>query len=423
MMRTATTLTPDKLDFTALLREGDTVGWAEATAEPVLLTRMLGEQAPRCPPFRLFFPLTFAADFPADHPNVTVTALGSAGAGKRFFAAGAGNVIPANISNLCDLIAAGRPRIDVVLLQVSGPDAAGNYNAGLGIECLREMIDGARLVVAQINPALPWTIGDTLIEPGRIDILVPAEHPVLELPAREIGPVERAIAAHVARLVPDRATIELGIGLIPEAVTAAIGKRRGLGIHSGAIGDGVAELMRTGAVDNRHKEIDPGVTVTLMLMGTRRLYDFADRNPLVRIRSPRYTHDALVLANFRRFVAINSALEVDLTGQVNAETAQGRHIGLTGGQMDFVRAANRAPEGRSVIALPSTSRDRLHSRIVARLADGIVTTPRADADCIVTEHGIAELKGRTLAERARAMIAIADPAFRAGLERAGEKLL
>src|SRR4051812_9316903 len=422
-MKTPTMLAPDKLDFAALIRAGETVGWAEATAEPVLLTRILGEQAALCPPFRVFFALTFASDFPSDLPNVAVTACGGAGAGKRFFADGAGAVIPTNISGLCDLIAAGRPRIDVVLLQVTGPDAAGRYNAGLGIECLREMMEGARLVVAQVNPALPWTNGDTLIEPGLIDILVPAEHPVLELPARPIGSVERAIAADVARLVPDRATIELGIGFIPEAVTAALGDKRGLGIHSGAIGDGVAGLMREGVVDNRHKEIDPGITVTLMLMGTRLLYEFADRNPLLRIRSPRYTHDALVLGNFRRFVAINSALEVDLTGQVNAETAQGRNIGVTGGQMDFVRAANRAPEGRSIIALPSTSRDRRHSRIVARLPDGIVTTPRADADCVVTEHGIAELKGRTLAERARAMIALADPAFRAELERAAERLL
>jgi acyl-CoA hydrolase len=181
--------------------------------------------------------------------------------------------------------------------------------------------------------------------------------------------------------------------------------------------------MAAGIVDNRHKEIDPGVTVTLMLMGTRRLYAFADRNPLILIRSPRYTHDALVLGNFRRFVAINSALDIDLTGQVNAETVAGRHVGLTGGQMDFVRAANRAPEGRSIIALPSTTRDRRHSRIVARLADGVVTTPRAEADCIVTEHGIAELKGRTLAERARALVAIADPAFRAELLRASERLV
>src|SRR3954454_4698524 len=422
-MKTPTTLAPDKLDFAALIRAGETVGWAEATAEPVLLTRILGEQAALCRPFRVFFALTFASDFPSDLPNVAVTASGGAGAGRRFFTNDGGNVIPTNISGLCDLIAAGRPRIDVVLLQVTGPDATGHYNAGLGIECLREMMEGARLVIAQINPALPWTNGDTLIEPGLIDILMPAEHPVLELPARPIGPVERAIATDVARLVPDRATIELGIGLIPEAVTAALGDKRGLGIHSGAIGDGVADLTTAGVVDNRHKEIDPGVTVTLMLMGTRRLYEFADRNPLIRIRSPHYTHDALVLGNFRRFVAINSALEVDLTGQVNAETAQGRNIGLTGGQMDFVRAANRAPEGRSIIALPATSRDRRHSRIVARLPDGIVTTPRADADCVVTEYGIAELKGRTLEERAEAMIAIADPAFRAELRRAAERLL
>jgi acyl-CoA hydrolase len=422
-MKTSVTVAPLDLDFTGLIREGDTIGWAEATAEPVFLTRLLNRQAPRCPPFRLFSALMFGTDFAADHPNVTVSAFGGGAAGRRFFAGGAGNVIPANISALSDLIAAGRPRIDVVLLQVSGPDASGNYNAGIGIECLREMMAGARLVIAQINPALPWTHGDTLIERGLIDILVPQAHPPLELPARAIGPVERAIAAHVASLLPDRATIELGIGLIPEAVTAALGKKHGLGIHSGAIGDGVADLMASGIVDNRHKEIDPGLTVTLMLMGTGRLYAYADRNPQIEIRSPRYTHDALVLGNFRRFVAINSALDIDLTGQVNAETLDGRHIGLTGGQMDFVRAANRAPEGRSIIALPATSRDRRRSRIVARLADGVVTTPRAEADCIVTEHGIAELKGRTLAERAQALIRVADPAFRAELEEASERLV
>jgi acetyl-CoA hydrolase len=349
--------------------------------------------------------------------------LGGVAAGRRFFAGGAGNVIPANISDLCGLIAGGDPKIDVVLLQVSGPDADGNYNAGIGIECLREMIARARLVIAQLNPSLPWTEGDTLIAGALIDILVPAAYPPLELPVPKIGPVERAIAAHVAHLVPDRATIELGIGRIPEAVIAALGKKRGLGIHSGSIGDGIAELMAAGIVDNRHKEIDAGITVTLMLMGTRRLYDFADRNKLIAIRSPRYTHDALVLGNFRRFVAINSALEIDLTGQVNAETVAGRTVGLTGGQMDFVRAANRALEGRSIIALPSTSRDGRHSRIVTRLADGVVTTPRAEADCIVTEHGIAELRGRTLAERAQALISIADPAFRAELQRASGQLV
>jgi 4-hydroxybutyrate CoA-transferase len=422
-MTTPRIVAAEALDFTKLIRADDTMGWAEATAEPVFLTRMLDAQAPLLPPFRVFFVLTFADDLAADHGNLTVMALGGGGAGRRFFAAGADRVIPANVSQLCGLIAAGRPRIDVVLLQVCGPDPDGNYNAGLGIECLREMMAAARLVIAQLNPALPWTYGDTQILPSEIDLLVPAEHPPVELPLRPPGAVERAIADHVIALVPDRATIELGIGAIPQAVAAALGSKRGLGVHSGTIGDAVADLIERGVVDNRHKEIDPGISVTLMLMGTRRLYAFADRNPKIAIRSPRYTHDALVLGNFRRFVAINSALEIDLTGQVNAETAAGRHIGLVGGQMDFVRAANRAPEGHSIIALPSTSRDRRHSRIVARLPDGVVTTPRAEGDLVVTEHGIAELKGRTLAERAQALIAIADPAFRVELRRAAERLL
>jgi acyl-CoA hydrolase len=417
------TVAPEALDFTRLIRAGETIGWAEATAEPVLLTRLLDAQAERCPPFRVFFALTFSDGFAAGHPNVTVTALGGASAGRRFFAAGAGNVVAANISDVSGLVASGRLPIDIVLLQVGGPDEMERYNAGLGIEHLHAAIGRARLVIAQVNPELPWTHGDTAIEPGAIDVLVPAAEPPLELPARASGPIERAIAEHVARLIPNRATIELGLGAIPVAVTRALGAKQGLGVHSGAIGDGIADLMEAGIVDNRHKEVDPGVTVATMLMGTKRLYRFAHRNPAIHIRATSYTHDALVLGNFRRFVAINGALEVDLTGQVNAETARGRHIGLVGGQMDFVRAANRAAEGQSIIALQSTNRDRTLSRIVAKLADGVVTTPRAEADLVVTEHGVAELRGRTLAERARALIAIADPAFRRELERASERLL
>jgi acyl-CoA hydrolase len=317
----------------------------------------------------------------------------------------------------------GRLPIDLVLLQVSGPDETGRYNAGLGIEHLHAAIGRARLVIAQVNPELPWTHGDTPIEPGLIDVLVPAAAPPIELPTRPAGRIDRAIADHVARLIPDRATIELGLGAIPQAVTRALGRKQGLGIHSGAIGDGIADLMEAGIVDNRHKEIDPAVTVATMLMGTSRLYRFADRNPAIQIRATSYTHDALVLGNFRRFIAINGALEVDLTGQVNAETARGRHIGLVGGQMDFIRAANRAAQGRSIIALQSTDRERTRSRIVVKLADGVVTTPRAEADLMVTEHGIAELRGRTLAERVRALVAVADPAFRAELEEASERLV
>jgi acetyl-CoA hydrolase len=370
-----------------------------------------------------FLPVDFQHRPAAEHPNVTVTALGGAGAGRHHFTNGADNVIPANISNIPSLIAGGRLVIDIVLLQVCGPDETGLYNAGLGIEYLPAALDRARLVIAQINPELRGPMAIWRSQPGAIDLLVPAAASPLELTARPAGPIERAIAEHVARLIPDRATIELGLGAIPEAVTRALGKKRGLGVHSGAIGDGIADLMMAGIVDNRHKEIDTRVTVATMLMGSSRIYRFAHRNPALQIRALTYTHDAGVLGNFRRFVAINGALAVDLTGQVNAETAGGRHIGVVGGQMDFVRAANRAPEGRSIIALQSTNRDRSRSRIVARLADGVVTTPRAEADLVVTEHGIVELRGRMLAERVRAIIAIGDSAFRGELEQASQHLI
>ena len=204
-MKTPITIAPEALDFTQLIRLGETVGWAEATAQPVLLTRILDAQAERCPQFRVFFPLTFSDAFAASHANVTVTALGGASAGRRFFAGGADNVVPANISDVSSLVATGRLPIDVVLLQISGPDTTGRYNAGLGIEHLHAAIGRARLVIAQTNPELPWTHGDTAIEPGAIDVLVPAAEPPIELPARPAGLIDRIIADYVVRLIPDRA--------------------------------------------------------------------------------------------------------------------------------------------------------------------------------------------------------------------------
>ena len=185
-------LTPEALDFAQLIRAGETVGWAEATAEPVFLTRLLDTQAARCAPFRVFFPLTFSNTLGAGHPQVTVTALGGASAGRRFFAGGADNVIPANISDLPGLIATGRLAIDIVLLQLSGPNAARCYNAGLGIEHLDAAMAGARLVVAQLNPQLPWSDGDTMVEAAAIDLLVPVTEPPLELPMRPPSAVASA---------------------------------------------------------------------------------------------------------------------------------------------------------------------------------------------------------------------------------------
>lgn len=413
----------DELDFRKLIAADDVVTWLGGTAEPVALVTRLAGQAAQCAPFSVLLGLSLGEALSERPPNMSVRAFGGAGTNKRFFPASAGGVLPCNVSNLCQWVAARDLRVDVVLLQVTGPDARGQYNVGPCVQYLREAIDVARVVVAQVNAHVPWTEGDTLIDGERFDMLVHADTPLVQVPPAAAGPIPTQIGDYIASLVGDRSVIQLGLGAIPDAVTRALASRRGLGVHSGVIGDGVLALIEAGAVDNRHKEIDEGVSVTMALHGTDRLNAFAARNKAVSIRSPRYTHDPAVLARLSRFVAINSALEVDLTGQVNAETALGRHVGMVGGQVDFVRAAMRSPGGRSIIALASTAGRGAHSRIVPRLKDAVVTTPRADADVIVTEHGIAELRGRTLEERAHAMARIAAPAFRNELMAAAARLV
>jgi acyl-CoA hydrolase len=228
----------------------------------------------------------------------------------------------------------------------------------------------------------------------------------------ELGAADRRIGEQVASLVPPRPVLQLGLGKVGYAVAAALHDRRDIALHGGVVGDWLVDLHAAGAVDNAHKPIDTGRTVTGTIVGTQHLYDFVDANEAVELRGIDHTHAPTTLRRLPRFVAVNSALEVDLTGQVNAETLAGRHVGAVGGQVDFVRAAMASPGGRSIIALVSTARDGKTSRIVPRLHDGIVTTPRADADVVVTEHGIAELRGKTVSERARRLIAIADPRHR-----------
>jgi acyl-CoA hydrolase len=209
--------------------------------------------------------------------------------------------------------------------------------------------------------------------------------------------------------------LQLGIGSVPGAVASGLARRRDLAVHGGVVGDWIVDLMESGVVTNVHKPIDAGVTTTGAVFGSRRLYDYVDDNPGIRLRPISYTHDPQVLIQLERLVAVNGAVEVDLTGQVNAETLRGVHIGAVAGQVDFVRAAMVSPGGRSIIALRSAARGGEVTRIVSRLADGVVTTPRSDADVVITEHGVAHLRGVPLPERARRLIAIADPAVRDAL--------
>ena len=321
------------------------------------------------------------------------------------------DVIPSNYSAFCADFAHGRHRADVVLVQLA-EDENGRLSASLSNDYVMDAARHARVVIAEINPDAPWTFGAEWpadIVPHR---RIAATRSPLELPAAKLDDVSRRIAEHAASLIPDGSTLQFGIGKIPDAILSSLSHVRDLGIHSGLINDAVVDLIECGAVTNAGKGIDPGVTIANQLIGTQRLYRFVHQNRAVSVRPASYTHAQQVLAGINRLVAINSALEVGLDGSVNAETLNGMAVGAIGGQLDFVRGANAAPGGRAIIALPATE-PKGGSRIVARVET--VTTPRADVDAIVTEWGVAELRGCALRERARRMIAIAAPRHREAL--------
>jgi len=416
------TVALDDLEFGTLIRPGEVVAWGQISGEPRGLVEALAAQAPGLGGVAALVGLSLTESLtPESAEAIAVRALGGGATNHRLAAPGRLEVVPLRLSDLPHLIASGALRIDVALVQVA-PDGA-DFNLGVSADYMGEALAAARLVIAEANSRMPRTFGDTRVGSEAVDLVVPTSRPVIARRPAAPGAVERAIAGHVARLVPDRAVIQTGIGAIPEAVLGGLARKKDLGVHSGLIGDGVLELIEAGVVTNARKEVDPGLTVSAVLYGSERLYRWADRNSGLAVRSLCYTHAQEVMRHFRRFVSINTALEVDLTGQVNSETVDGRHVGQIGGQIDFVRAGVRAPEGRSIIALPATARGGTLSRIVARLADGVVTTARSEVDTVVTEHGIAELQGRSLSERARALTAIAAPEFCAELERAAERLV
>ena len=411
------------VDLSDVVRPGDGVLWSQGTGEPRTLTEAFVRGLPAYPGVDLFLGGTFSSTFEdADLSETNVTVLGGAGANTRLAPPGQLAVLPCHVSTVPGLIERGLIRADVVLIQVSPAAADGSHSLGVIADYVQEAIAQARVVVAEVNERMPRTGGDTRVEPGAIDRFVHSDRPLVSLEARPPGPVETAIAAQVAELVPDGATLQLGFGTVPNAILACLRGHRDLGLHSGAVGDELVELVASGAMTNARKWVDRGVGVAGALFGTERLYEFADGNPELAVRALRHTHDPRTIAALGTFVAINAALEVDLTGQANAETLGGRHVGAVGGQVDFVRAAMAAPDGVSIIALPSTAARGSASRIVGRLADGVVTTARSDADVVVTEHGAAHLRGCSLPERARRLIAIADPAFRDELTETARNL-
>ncbi|MDY0067260.1 MAG: acetyl-CoA hydrolase/transferase C-terminal domain-containing protein [Steroidobacteraceae bacterium] len=410
------------LDFAAWVRPGDRVLWGQAAAEPAPLVAALLEQRRRIGGrFRIFLGIPAAgSNLTAEHADcIDFIGYCGAGANRALATAGKLDVLPCHYSQFPDLLSNGSLAVDVLLLQVAPPDEQGLYSLGLAHEYLAPLVESARVVIAEVNQQAPWTYGERFLTDEDFDLVVHTDRPLPEIGRRTPSDVEQAIAARVSELIEDGATLQVGLGAIPEAILDRLGDRRDLGVHSGAIGDGVARLAARGALTNACKTRDRGVTVTGLALGGRATREFIHRNPAVQFRSTRYTHDASVLASIDRFVALNSAVEVDLTGQINAEQAAGGYVGAVGGAVDFLRGAARARGGLPIVALPSTA--GAYSRIVSRLS-GPVSTSRADAGLIVTEHGIADLRGQPLSERIRRMIAIADPRFRETLERASKEV-
>jgi acetyl-CoA hydrolase len=315
--------------------------------------------------------------------------------------------------------------INVALIHVSPPDEHGFCSFGVGVECTKPATEVADVIIAQVNPRMPRTLGDSFIHVDKLTWCVEADAPLKELPQvdRDTSPEEsdvyRAIGKNIASLIEDGSTLQLGIGSIPDAVLTCLNGRKHLGIHTEMFSDGVAKLVEEGIITNERKSLHPGKMVVSFVLGTRPLFDFIDNNPVIEFHPSHYVNDPFIIAKNDRMVAINSAIAVDLTGQVCADSIGPSFYSGFGGQLDFIRGASRSRGGKPVIALPSTARQGSLSRIAPSLIEGAgVTTTRGDVHYVVTEYGIANLYGRTIRERARALIDIAHPSFREELERA-----
>ena len=402
------------LQLGGIIRPGDGVIWGQGSAEPLPLTRALMAQRHAIGNFSVFLGVTFSDTLQEEHADcIRFSAYCGTGGNRALAQAGKLDILPCHYSQLPGLIASGRLKVDVLLLQLAPANERGEYSLSIAHEYLIPALETARVVIAEVNEHAPWTYGERPLLEADLDYIVHTARPPLELVHPQAGAAELAIARNAAALIEDGAILQFGLGALPEAILAQLADRRDLGVHSGAIGDQVALLMQAGVITNARKSIDRGHTVAGVMFGSKRLHDFAHNNRQLEFRSCAYTHGAGVLAQIEHFVALNSAVEVDLSGQINAEVAAGVYVGGVGGAGDFLRAAQRSKGGLPIVALPSTA--GRHSRIVAKLG-GPVSTPRSDAGIIVTEYGVADLRGAGLAERARRMLAIAHPDQRERLE-------
>jgi len=373
------------VDLCSVVRPGDGIIWGQACAEPQTLVEALVAQRAQLSGVGAFLGSSYSGIVKPEHADhLRLSSYCGTARNRALADAGVLDILPAPYSQLGVLIRNNTIRSDVVMVQVSAPNAKGEYSLGLGVEYLAPALEKARAVIAEVNHQVPWTWTEPLLRKEDFSLVVESSRPPVYLDFKP-GEVDAAIAGYAAAFVPQRAVLECGIGSLPNAVLAALKGRRGLSYHSGLICEGVADLDLASCTGGA-------------LMGSQRLFDWARENPRVRLRSSDYTHGAATLARIERFVAINSAVEVDFTGQVNGEVAGGSYVGAVGGALDFIRAANQSAGGVSIVVLPA-------ARIVEKLS-GPVSVPRSEAGVVVTERGAADLRGCTLRERERRLRAI-----------------
>jgi acyl-CoA hydrolase/GNAT superfamily N-acetyltransferase len=405
----------------ARIKPGNRIFIGTGCGEPLELVEALTKRAYDLVDAELVHLLTFG-QAPYAHKELTqyfrINSFFIAENVRDIIQEGLGDYTPIHLSDIPRLFKSGQLPLDVALIQVTPPDERGMCSLGVSVDIVKSATENASLVIAQVNPNMPRTLGDSGVHVYDLDVLVPSEAPIIEIPPVPLNEVTRQIAQYVAPLIEDGSTIEVGIGRIPQALLAFLQEKKDLGIHTEMISDRIVDLVESGAVTGARKTLDRGKVVASFCLGTRRLYDYIDGNPMFVFYPTEYVNDPAVISQQYQMVAVNVALEVDLTGQVCADSIGTKFFSGVGGQVDFNRGAAKARNGKAIIALPSTAKDGTISRITTRLSPGAgVVTTRAGVHYVVTEYGVAYLHGKSIHERALALISIAHPKFRAQLFR------
>ena len=401
------------------IRDGDRVYVSPICSVPTALVAAMVEARGRWRRVELVTDYLVEPLTAFDHPGEPfhLTSLQPSPAVNTMRDAGALRTVPASYSQFFSMLRPGGPHaIDVALLQVSTPGPEGRFSLGVAAGTNIELLRTVPTIIAEVNPQMPYTFGVAEIERDEVDVLVDVDHPLVELRVPEPDELARTIGRLAAAEIPDGSVLQFGIGAIPESILGALTDRRDLGIHGGMVGDTVIDLVEAGALTGATKNTDPGLMIVAGVLGTRRSFEWAHRNESIYTVPSSYSHGAAALSRIERFVAINSALAIASDGTVNAEVAGQRVLSGPGGQPDFALGAAASPSGRSIIAMPSTAAGGTRSRIVRHLPVGVsATLPRYLVDTVVTEYGVAHLRGLPLEERPAALAAIAHPDFRADL--------